>query len=166
MNILRDDRQNRLHMRFRCGAPLRETISGFLGQARSEGHSALEKTLATENVFRRFATEFVDPPSGAHVQPRFDEQLFDHMRRIFEALTIDSASNERASAADTLLSTGTFAPRLRHVLLDSSHKGRRLLARPWKADGVLAGVFGLFLSLARLRGATYPPQPRLEETIC
>ena len=102
MNLLRDDRQGRLHMRFRCGGRDVKTTGGFLGQARFAGHSALEKTAATEQVFRDFCTAFDDPPPGAAVQPIFEAEKYEHMCNIVEATCVFATINNSPVCSHSL----------------------------------------------------------------
>ena len=99
-NILRDERLSRLHMRIRLGTEKSDVASTFLGQARHAGQTSRQVLAATAEVFRRVCTVFADAPKTASVSPEFLESLFDHLREIVEAVTVDSASNEVCSFND------------------------------------------------------------------
>ena len=151
MNILRDERKGRLHVRFRVADAGLGAHRGYLGQARDFVPDAAGLTAATDQVFRTFCTKFAAPPPGAAVAPTFDEPLYRHMCQVVEAITVDSASNEVTAARDmsfggALSAVGLplNAPNCRYILRGCPHKARRVLSRPWKADPVLDSVVGLF----------------------
>jgi hypothetical protein len=143
LNLLRDERHGRLHFRFRCANAAAEMHCGYMGQARDFGQHAVELTAATEHVLRDFCTL-----RQGHRTEHFDAELFEHIRVITEAITVDSASNEQVASAD--MSSGqtqrgsALTPNCKYVLLDCPHKARRVLSRPWKADPVLDSVISLF----------------------
>ena len=72
--------------------------------------------------------------------------MFDHLCHIAHTITIDSAADELASAADMHATDSwaaekhgrAFMPGLRFVLRDKAHAVRRFLERPWKASTYLS----------------------------
>ena len=149
INVLRDERHARLHIRVRGVPNSGEVFSGFLGQARAAGQTALDICNATEAVFRRACTVFRCPPPGSQVEPQFDQALFEHVRHASEAITIDSAANECAAGADAYRAVRggePFLPNCRFTLHDSAHKARRILSRPWATDEVMDAIVQLFVS--------------------
>ena len=64
MNILRDERHGRLHVRFRVADAGLGAHRGYLGQARDFVPDAAGLTAATDQVFRTFCTKFAAPPAG------------------------------------------------------------------------------------------------------
>ena len=101
---------------------------------------------------------------GPAPESRLDAALFEHLRSIAEAITIDSAADEIVSAVDLacvdsyvsrdLADDRAFLPNLKHILRDKAHAARRILSRPWSADAELARIISTFVrgpsSLGRL----------------
>ena len=147
LNLLHDERHGRLHFRFRICKSDMTVVCGYLGQTRDAGQSAIDLTDATEEVYKLVCTKFANAPSGSSVVPKFDPYLFQHLKQITEAISIDSAAHGLVSAgdmsSDTSMQEQALTPHCRFVLLDCPHKARRLL-RPWKVDAVLDGVRGFF----------------------
>ena len=90
--LIRDERHKRLHFRFRCVDAHMVLTKGYLGQSVSHTGDALGILKATEAVLRRFCTK------ASWRGGEFDEELYNHLRLILEAISIDSASNEVCSA--------------------------------------------------------------------
>ena len=142
VNLLRDERHGRLHIRFRCSDASATCFSGYLGQSREHKPSSIGINEATREVLTDFCTLWQSPPAECALAPTFDQELFRHLSRSIEAISIDSASNEKASVKD-MLNQGV-TPNCRHILYDAPHKARRVLSRPWRADETLGNVVGLF----------------------
>ena len=148
LNISRDERHGRLHIRFRCTTINSVFHGGYLGQAIGFQPDALGKTEATRGVYKAFCTKFHDPPTDAVVCPEFDEKLFDHMRKVTEAISVDSAANEIVSANDMVRGVcgeDPFTPNCKYILRDAAHSARRVLSRLWKADQVLDDLMSLLV---------------------
>ena len=147
MNILRDERHKRLHFRYRVGSETDLSVKcDYLGQTKEHGSTALEMVEATKYVFRTFCTKFANAPKCASVEPVFNADLYEHMRNITEAISIDSASNEIAGAHDLSHSTFTldaFLPSMMYILRDSAHCARRILQRGWASSTYLNDIFGV-----------------------
>ena len=139
--LIRDERHKRLHFRFRCSGGA-VTTSGYLGQSVTHTGDALGIAQATETVLRRFCSK----NKGGQGHLEFDEGLYNHLRHIIEAISIDSASNEVCSATDLswALQGEGILPNCRRILRDAAHSARRLLGRLMKADPVLNDMLGLF----------------------
>ena len=152
INILRDERHSRMHIRFRCVGSGPETHAGYLGQARGNDPSAIGITAATVGVFKDVCTVRANPPNNAKmVIPFFDQPLFEHATEAVEAISIDSAENEVVSANDMCTARNGEAapfPNCRHPLRDAAHSSRRILSRLFKADETLAFVFKFFHMIA------------------
>ena len=156
-NLIREERQSRMHMRFRvAGLRLAEVLgkgtcseAGFLGQARHHRPDAIGIMEATVLVFRTFCTKYADPPLGAQVEPEFLLKDFEHMLEILEAISVDSAENEIVSVKDInrLKPKGS---REITVLRDACHSARRVLSRLFKADPILKCVFNFFGMMATI----------------
>ena len=133
LNLFRDERQSRLHMRYRCVNSNVTEKCGYLGQARDFAGTATGKNVATKHVFTQFCTKFADAPSHAHVEPCLDSELLNHMRNISEAISVDSAAVEVAAAKDACRSSQdsyAFLPNCKYLLYDCLHACRRILTRP------------------------------------
>ena len=148
LNVIRDERHGRMHVRFRA-----DTWIGYAGQSRGHNPDSLGLTEATVGVYKRVATRRANPPKGAVVETTFDQDGFDHCCGITEATSIDSAENEVVSARDMSTSRdGVPAPfpNNNHILRDAAHSGRRVLSRLFKADKVLDYTFNFFMLVASL----------------
>ena len=138
--LMRDERHGRLHVRFRAVSENLEVVSGYLGQSVGHSQDALSILQATSDICRQACMRNSSPPEESHLAEVFDDALFEHMREIIEAISVDSASNEVAAVADMSMSwhpdMPKFAPNCKHLLRDSAHSARRLLERLWRADEV------------------------------
>ena len=146
--VMRDERHHRLHLRYRCGREVDlQTSGGFLGQTREFKPDALGINAATKQIYRNVCTKYLNAPPSAAVKPEFDQPLFDHMCKITEAASVDSASNEVVAVKDMSWhpSQDGFCPNCKFILRDACHSGRRVLGRLFKADPVLDNILGLFV---------------------
>ena len=154
INILRDERHGRMHVRFRSGVEYQPGISkGYLGQSRGHHSDAIGLTQATVGVFRCACTSREHPPPGAHVEPMFHEDTFRHACDVTEAISIDSAENEVVSAWDMSRDHDGLPapfPNCMHVLRDLPHSARRVLSRLWKACPFLDFVYKLFILISSI----------------
>ena len=146
MCIMRDERHGRLHVRFRAVGDNLDLVTGYLGQSRGHSSDSLGVCEATVGIFKRFCTRFFNPPKDCALQECYDDALYQHMCRILEGVSVDSASNELTAATDMSLlplpnACKRFAPHCKHVLRDAAHSARRLLGRLWAADEVAWGNF-------------------------
>jgi hypothetical protein len=106
--LARDERRNRLLVRFSaCDAKL-TVRRGFMGQARGAGGKSLQVVDATRKVLKEFCTVNHGVPDGVG-QAMLDEALYKHIRSKIEMVVSDSASNE-VMAAD--ISRGRRLPQL------------------------------------------------------
>ena len=137
-------------LRFRCGSLDGKRRIGMIGQPRIFKGTATNISKVTIQALRQFCTKnfgAVEVKEEGH----FDPQLFEHIRKILRAITIDSAENELA-AAGNMMSTESvvsvrnedgveaFAPHLILVVRDKAHASRRILSRPWYCDQYLQTV--------------------------
>ena len=153
-NLIRDERNNRMHVRFSVAA--RRLISescckaaGFLGQSRDHKPDAIGIMEATIIVFKMFCTKYANPPANSAVTTEYDEALFKRMLEILEAITIDSAENEVVSAKDINRIKPANSKEV-IVIRDAAHCIRRVLSRLFRADAVLSYVFDFFTMIAKL----------------
>ena len=143
MLMMRDERHGRMHVRFVACGPDQPYISGFLGQSRDHTPDSLGIVAATEQVYKNICTKYFGLPNG---KPEFDAELYNHLCKITEAVAIDSASNEVVAAKDMCTPFGdkpALFPNCSHILRDAPPSARRVLSRLWKADTVMANLFGL-----------------------
>ncbi len=125
-------------------------MAGYLGQSRAHKPDAIGISQATEDVIKRFTRRYCSPPAGAAVTPVEDPDLFNHILKLVEAITIDSAYNEVLSVQDVQQGGRgpspfpvMHLPRCRFLLRDGAHKARRILSRPWSACAILGDLVGL-----------------------
>ena len=142
INLLRDERHSRMHVRFRMCDEMARSVCGFLGQSRHATGTSIGIHNATLSVIRRACTKWHGFPKrfGGNVAPRLDEDLIKHVSAAIEAVTVDCADNELASVRDLSVQHGSSLPNCKYILRDAAHEMRRILQRPWKADKVMDGV--------------------------
>ena len=140
--LMRDERDIREHIRFRCCSPKAELTAGFMGQVEVDS-SALSINAGTMDVIKHMCTKWHGVPAYLRldVQPAFDQAAFDNITRCTEAIATDSADNEIAATRDLSVTTN-FLAKTPHILRDSTHSARRVLSRGFAADQVLNNVMG------------------------
>jgi hypothetical protein len=165
INIMRDERHARMHVRFRCAsASALETHSAYLGQARGHTPDSIGISEATVRVFKDIATSRSNCPArDCAVEPHYNEDFFQESCDKVEATSIDSAENEVVAVTD-MCSTGAFKNNT-WTLRDSAHSARRILSRLWKADDVLKQCWQFFMLLATIIQWS-PDMRQLFETCC
>ena len=95
--LARDERRNRLLVRFSaCDAQL-NVRRGFMGQVRGAGGKSLQVVNATRKVLKEFCTVNRGVPEGVG-KTVWDEALYTHFRSKIEMVVSDSASNEVMAA--------------------------------------------------------------------
>jgi hypothetical protein len=149
LNLIRDERHGRMHVRFR--AANREesaTHARYLGQSRHHQPDAIGLTEATVKIFKNISTSRANCPVKSCVPPHFDKDFFNAACDKVEAISIDSAENEVVSAND-MKDTGCFK-NCTFILRDSAHSARRIMSRLWKADSELDYNWKFFMLLATL----------------
>jgi hypothetical protein len=155
INILRDERHGRMHVRMRASTDTSEVpFVGYLGQSRGHRPDSIGIAAATVAVFRNACWTRANPPAGAEVEPQFHLDIFDHARRAVEAVSVDSAENEVVAVSDMSRKKddGSEAdfPNCNTTLRDAAHSARRLLSRLFHADSVLDFVFQFFMVLTSI----------------
>ena len=100
VQLHRDERQHRLHLRFSSVDDEFNTSRGYLGQTRNYYCDALGIADATAAVLKEFCTERACPPPCARCVPKLHQDLFDHLKNRIEAAAVDSASNETVAVTD------------------------------------------------------------------
>ena len=155
INILRDERHSRMHVRMRASTDTSEVpFVGYLGQSRGHRPDAIGIAAATLAVFRNACWTRANPPAGAVVEPRFHQDTFDHARRAVEAVSVDSAENEVVAVSDMSRKKddGSEAdfPNSITTLRDAAHSARRLLSRLFQSDSVLDFAFQFFMVLTSI----------------
>ena len=109
INILRDERNKRLQFSWRtCNSKMSLNRGGF-GIIKSHDSGACGNAEGTRKLIENFCTKFYDPPDAPKscAEPTLDVSLLRHIRNVTEAITIDAASCEVASARD-LTSSSSF----------------------------------------------------------
>lgn len=149
VSISRDERHGRLHCRYRCVSSDFSFSCGYLGQSRDHTPDSISISRATKRIFEEFCLKDAGPPSGSALQPCADTQLYKHMCAITEAISVDSASNELASARELCSwhpDLGLqFLTHCKFILRDAAHSARRILGRGFGADPILENTMGLFV---------------------
>ncbi len=147
LNLLRDERHQRLQIQFRAACADGATMSGILGLPQPADSTAIGLCQATLQCFKNFCTPLLDPPCLKENPPAscFNAELYEHLLSITEAITIDSAENEVVASYDMMSSTSLSSSQghfknMKHILRDKAHGLRRLLSRPWAADTLLADL--------------------------
>ena len=150
VNILRDERHKRLQLAFRAADSELNVMKGLLGISKTHEGGAIGITDATRQICTHFCTVNYAPPykNDDCRAPILDQKLLDHIRHITEAITIDSASDELASARDLKSNDhcAAFMPNLRFTLRDKAHASRRFLSRPWAASTYLGSILTVMVS--------------------
>ena len=153
LNIIRDERHSRMHIRYRCiGA--HETLPniGYFGQCRENDPSSLGIIDGTVKVYKEVCTSRANPPKGASLScgPSciFDESLFNHCKNITEACSTDSAENEVVATRD--MRRPELFPNCSFQLRDMVHSSRRVLSRLWKASPRLNHCYEFFGLIASI----------------
>lgn len=136
LQVSRDEAKSRLHVRYRTIDKDWNVHAEYMGTARNFDGSSTGLTEATEQVYKKFCTSYLDAPPDAAVTPVFHAEVYEHMRLITEAIAVDSAENEVVAARD-LCRNGSFLPNCKYLLRDGAHSARRVLSRGWAADPVL-----------------------------
>ena len=125
LNLLRDERKKRLQLSWRGGTPELVIMRGGVGLSKTHDSGAIGITEATKKMLERLCTSLKPPPYPPATVPApiFHEDTFDHICKIGEALTIDSASDELVSAGDMQSSEAyvrngivAFMPNLKYIL--------------------------------------------------
>ena len=154
-NLIRDERNVRMHIRFSVAADSKSKPSsccsavGFLGQSRHHKPDAIGIMEATVAVFKTFCTKYANCPVDMVVEPQYLASDFKHMLEILEAITVDSAENEVVSAKDINKLKPEGSKEV-IVIRDAAHCIRRVLSRLFRADQVLAYTFDFFAMIAKL----------------
>lgn len=95
--LMRDERKNRLLVRFSAVDADMNTLMGTLGQASMGATCAAESILEhTAEIVRIFCTRRVDQPRGSKLPAEeLDAELLDHIRTHIEVIVSDAAASER-----------------------------------------------------------------------
>jgi hypothetical protein len=134
VSLGRDDRQQRLLIRFTAATEHLELRSGVLGVAINMGADADSITIATDSVFRSFCTP--RRPGGltlnADLQPgETDEALLTHLREVTEMIAVDEEGAEIAAVdigrgrRSCAVEMEVLTPNLKGVARDKAHGFRR-----------------------------------------
>ena len=133
--LMRDERHQRLLVRFSCCSADLTVTSGVLGLAKDfgTGHAAI--TAATEAMFGRLCNG--------------DSELAKSIMERVEILVVDAASDELLSGESMRGHAGeplpACTPNLKVILRDSAHASRRFLVRLWKADDEVGSLMDDFV---------------------
>ena len=144
MSIARDERHGRLALRFIACDQRLQVRQGRLGQARHFGTGAHAITAATREALVRATTRNAHLPASfsaiihGRVSPEPDEAALDRVTTNTRMVSTDSAMDEINSVRDMKSSpdgTPPILPNLEVIGRDKAHGSRRMLTRPWQADG-------------------------------
>lgn len=132
ITICRDERAQRLLIRYSsCDSALR-VDRGMLGMAKNFGTGADQITQATASVLSRFCTKCHGCPNQ-NIEPKLDEDLLQHIKSHIEVVVVDAAADELLSSnigrgrrsAAVELSDAKLTPNLILVARDRAHASRR-----------------------------------------
>ena len=135
--LCRDDRHQRLLIRFTGANAQLETRSGVLGIGIDKGASADDIAMATKTVFEEFCTPRRNAPSHGQgpvgLKPDVDARLLSHLQDVCEVIVVDEEAAElkaadigrgrRASATEM----APITPNLKFVARDKAHGYRRIV---------------------------------------
>jgi len=133
--LMRDERLQRLLVRFSCCSADLTVTSGVLGLAKDfgTGHAAI--TAATEAMFGRLCNS--------------DSELAKSIMQRVEILCVDAASDELLSGESMRGHAGeplpACTPNLKVIARDAAHASRRFLTRLWKADDEIGNAMRVFV---------------------
>ena len=133
--LMRDERLQRLLVRFSCCSADLTVSSGVLGLAKNfgTGHAAI--TAATETMFIRLC--------------HGDSELAKSVMQRVELLCVDAASDELLSGESMRGHAGealpACTPNLKVIARDAAHASRRFLSRLWKADDEIVSTLSTFV---------------------
>ena len=135
--LCRDDRHQRLLIRFTGSNAKLETRSGVLGVGIDKGACADSIVDATRSVFETFCTPRRDAPdhgAGHHEHADIDTNLLTHLKDKVEVIIVDEEAAE-LKAADigrgrrmSALELEPITPNLKFVARDKAHGYRRTVS--------------------------------------
>ena len=142
INLMRDERALKEHIRFRCCNEDADLTTGFLGQALLDP-SSIGINKATHEVIKNVCTKWHAIPAHLKpiVQPCLDASTCEAICKKVKAISTDSAENEIAATRDLSVASSFLSDDV-FILRDNCHSARRVLSRPWKADEVLSNLIG------------------------
>ena len=132
ITLCRDERAQRLLVRYSCCSKNLEMDRGMLGLAKDFGTGAEQTTEATGAIIRRFCTVKHGCPTN-DAQPCLDEGLLAHIKSKIEVLVVDAAADELLSgdigrgrrSAATEMTEANLTPNVLRVARDLAHASRR-----------------------------------------
>jgi hypothetical protein len=130
--LMRDERRQRLLLRFSCCSSDLVTNAGVVGVATHFGTGHIAITTATTNLIHRICNG--------------DQAMTTAVLHKVELLCVDAASDEVLSGermrgrSGELVDVQAVAPNLKMIFRDAAHASRRFLSRLWKADDEIDGV--------------------------
>lgn len=155
--ICRDERHQRLLIRFTGSTANLETRSGVLGMARDMGATADNIVAATKQVFEQFCTPRLNAPrNGGHGGTSsgiLDQKLLVHLQEIVEVIVVDEAANEGKAAnigrgrRASAMELEPITPNLKFVARDKAHGYRRNLNLISLVTGLLLESHFMFVCL-------------------
>ena len=155
MTLSLDACKTRLLCRYTAVTSSLETQSGILGCYRSKatGHKAV--LHGVETVYRAASTALHDPPleprkNEAKAPPSFDEDLYEHLRKITRVWNSDAGPDEMLAAQEServqvsVDDVRPLLPKLALINRDKAHASRRVAQRPWLSSDHAKAVFTTF----------------------
>ncbi|CAK9097012.1 Uncharacterized protein SCF082_LOCUS45530 [Durusdinium trenchii] len=150
ISLARDARRSRLMVRFGSCSNLFKIRVGLLGVERGGGDRAGQIVESTRAIITRFCSKWAKPPRWFNgPEPFFDKELFQMVCDKVEIVMSDAAANELLAGQvsrgrrDTRLEADNvevLTPNLLLVGRDKAHAFRKVLQRPYLADGFLNTV--------------------------
>ena len=133
--LMRDERRQRLLLRFSCCSPDLTTSTGVVGVASNFGTGHVAISTATANLIQRICNG--------------DGAMATLVLKKVELLCVDAASDEVLSGERMRGRSGeaedvpVITPNLRMIFRDGAHASRRFLSRLWRADCAIHAVIDL-----------------------
>ena len=130
--LMRDERRQRLLLRFSCCSSDLVTNTGVVGVASHFGTGHIAISTATTNLIHRICNG--------------DQAMTTAVLNKVELLCVDAASDEVLSGERMRGRSGepvdvpTVTPNLKMIFRDGAHAARRFLSRLWKADDTINAV--------------------------
>ena len=126
ISLMRDERRQRLMLRFACCSPELVVASGVVGVAKEFGTGHVAISIATTDLVTRICNG--------------DQAMATAVLNKVELLCVDAAADEVLSGERMRGRSGAPAdvpvvtPNLKVIFRDGAHASRRFLSRLWKAD--------------------------------
>ena len=146
--LVRDERHQKLLVRFRATLEDMSVVSGCLGVQHLTQGKAQDIVQGTNKIIRDFCTQRLNPPRLYRGGTRdvCDEELVKKIHQCCEVITTDSAAAEilaqeigrgKRAGSQAAGPENVAFPNIKIIGRDRAHACQRLLRHPWKSDPVL-----------------------------